>query len=66
MDNSTEFKKKVLALLKRHHIHVINGSPYHPNTQGSVEKANYSSKRKLRAAQLSKKPRIGIGMRRFL
>jgi IS30 family transposase len=53
MDNGTEFKRKFLRILECHRCHVINGSPYQPATQGSVENANGSFKRRLRAVRMS-------------
>jgi hypothetical protein len=51
-DNGTEFKGKLLELTKKHGINVINGSPYHPQSQGSVEVANKTFKKRLQALQL--------------
>lgn len=48
-DNGSEFKGALLLLLKRYGIPIINGRPRHPETQGLVEKANGTFKRKLRA-----------------
>jgi transposase InsO family protein len=52
-DNGSEFKRYIYRLLEKHRIHLINSSPYHPISQGSVEKANGSFKRRLRALRLS-------------
>lgn len=48
-DNGGEFRGATLALLQGWGIRVINGRPRHPETQGLVEKANSTFKRKLRA-----------------
>jgi len=50
-DNGTEFKGELLKLLNSHGIPVINGRAYHPQTQGSVEKANDIFKQRLYACQ---------------
>jgi hypothetical protein len=50
-DNGTEFKGELLSLLQSHGIPVINGRAYHPQTQGSVEKANDIFKQRLYACQ---------------
>jgi len=47
MDNGAEFKGAVLLLLRRHGIHVINGNPRHPQSQGLVEQANGTLKKRL-------------------
>ena len=47
-DNGTEFKGKFEALLRRHHIKLIHGRPYHPESQGKVERNNALIKKKLR------------------
>jgi transposase InsO family protein len=31
-DNGSEFKKHVYRLLEKHQFHLINGSPYHPQS----------------------------------
>jgi hypothetical protein len=46
-DNRTEFKGDLLELLNSYRIPVINGRTYHPQTQGSVEKANDIFKQRL-------------------
>lgn len=50
-DNGTEFKGELLDLLNSCGIPVINGRAYHPQTQGSVEKANDIFKQRLYACQ---------------
>jgi putative transposase len=52
-DNGSEFKRFVYRCLERHRTHLINGRPYHPQSQGSVEAANGAFKRRLRAARLA-------------
>jgi hypothetical protein len=53
-DNGPEFKASVAKLAQQLGIHMIRGRPYHPQTQGSVEVANKTFKRRLRALQLAK------------
>jgi transposase InsO family protein len=50
-DNGTEFKGELIDLLQQRtpEIPIINGRPYHPQTQGSVEKANGIFKARLAA-----------------
>jgi transposase InsO family protein len=57
-DNGTEFKGAMLEYCKEHNINVINGRPYHPESQGSIEVANKTFKARLRAVQ-SSYPTIG-------
>jgi len=53
-DNGTEFKGEVLQLCQRNGINVINGSPFHPQSQGLVESANKTLKRRLQALQMER------------
>lgn len=46
-DNGTEFKGDLPAFLAKHSIKLINSSPYHPQSQGKVERNNSLLKRKL-------------------
>lgn len=39
-DNGTEFKGDLPAFLAKHSIKLINSSPYHPQSQGKVERNN--------------------------
>jgi hypothetical protein len=39
-DNGSEFKAAVLLVMQRFGIKVINGRPYHPESQGMVEQSN--------------------------
>jgi hypothetical protein len=48
-DNSPEFKASVAELAQQLSIYIIRSRPYHPQTQGSVEVANKTFKRRLRA-----------------
>ena len=48
-DNGTEFKNTVVLLLKKYGIKALNGRPRYLQTQGSVERHNSTSKRKLQA-----------------
>ena len=48
-DNSTEFKGALRQKCLKYGIKVINGRAYHPETQGSVERANGIYKQRLRA-----------------
>ena len=50
-DNGTEFKAEVLQLAAKYGINVINGAPYHLQSQGTVEVANHTFKRRLQALQ---------------
>jgi len=47
-DNEREFKGVLLVLLKEYGIHVVNGCPRNPSTQGLVEQANVTIEMKLR------------------
>jgi transposase InsO family protein len=53
-DNRTEFKGEVAQLCKELGIRVIRGRAYHPQTQGTVERANRTFKRRLSALQAQK------------
>lgn len=46
-DNGTEFKGIYLELMRRYGIKVINGRPRTPRTQGLVEQANGTVKKKI-------------------
>lgn len=48
-DNGGEFKGALLLLLRRHGIRIVNGSPYHPQSQGVVERFNETLRNRLRA-----------------
>ena len=54
-NNSSEFKAKVKQLCKELGIHMIRGRPYHPQTQGTVERANQTFKKRLGALQAQKR-----------
>lgn len=47
-DNGTEFKGEFKELMKKHKIKVVHGRPYHPESQGKVERNNALIKKKLR------------------
>jgi transposase InsO family protein len=53
-DNGNEFKGAVSELAKQLGIRIIRGRPYHPQTQGSIERANRTFKKRLTAFQLAK------------
>jgi hypothetical protein len=50
-DNSTEFMGDFDDLCENRYLAIprIKGRPYHPKSQGSIERANLTFKRKLRA-----------------
>ena len=48
-DNGTEFKGVLRRKCLKYGIKIINGRAYHPETQGSVERANGTYKQRLRA-----------------
>jgi IS30 family transposase len=48
-DNGLEFKGALIELTNQLGIRMIRGHPYHPQTQGSVEKANSTFKQRLAA-----------------
>jgi hypothetical protein len=50
-DNGTEFKDEVAQLCKELSIRIIRGQPYHLQTQGTLEQANCTFKRRLSALQ---------------
>ncbi len=41
-DNGTEFLGKCISLIKKYYktIRIVKGRPYHPQSQGSVERGN--------------------------
>ena len=39
-DNDSEFKADVIILMKKYNIKIVRGSPYHPQSQGLIEKFN--------------------------
>jgi hypothetical protein len=53
-DNGTEFKGALRQKCQEYGIKMIRGRPYHPETQGSVERANGTYKQRLRAYILEK------------
>jgi hypothetical protein len=53
-DNGTEFKGGVAQICKELGIRMIRGRAYHPQTQGTVERANRTFKRRLSALQAQK------------
>lgn len=53
-DNGTEFKGDLPAFLAKHSIKLINSSPYHPQSQGKVERNNSLLKRKLNFLKVAK------------
>lgn len=53
-DNRTEFKGALVELCNKVKVRVINGALYKPLTQGSVESANSTFKRRLKAGQKEK------------
>ena len=53
-DNGPEFKGSVKELCKTLGVRIIHGRPYHPQTQGSVERANRTFKKRLLALQMAK------------
>ena len=46
-DNGGEFKKAVEKLCKILHVKIIRGSPYHPQSQGKVERSHRSLRKKI-------------------
>lgn len=50
-DNGSEFKGALEELCKKLNVKIIHGAPYKPATQGSVESANRTFKRRLQALQ---------------
>ncbi|KXJ08126.1 Retrovirus-related Pol polyprotein from transposon 412 [Exaiptasia diaphana] len=56
-DNGGEFKKAVQKLCENLNIRIIRGSPYHPQSQGKVERSHRSLRKKIMfdLLQLSKK-----------
>ena len=46
-DNGGEFMKCVADLCKALHIKIIKGSPYHPQSQGKVERSHRSLRKKV-------------------
>ena len=53
-DNGPEFKAEVKDLAQNLGIPIIRGRAYHPQSQGSIEIANRTFKRRLAAFQLAK------------
>jgi IS30 family transposase len=53
-DNGPEFKAQVNDLAKNLGIQIVRGQAYHPQSQGSVEIANRTFKRRLAALQLAR------------
>ena len=51
-DNGGEFKGVLLILLRKYGIKVINGRPRTPTTQGFIEQANGTVKRRMRALKI--------------
>lgn len=49
-DNGSEFREKVSKLLERHKVKVVKGRPYHPQSQGVVERQNRIIRAKIRFA----------------
>jgi transposase InsO family protein len=52
-DNGPKFKGAVAQLANQLGIRMIRGRPYHPQTQGSIERANRTFKKRLTALQLA-------------
>jgi hypothetical protein len=53
-DNGPEFKAQVNDLAQNLGIRIVRGRAYHPQSQGSVEVANRTFKRRLAALQLAR------------
>lgn len=47
-DNGKEFQGNVKKFLEKKKINVIHGRPYHPQSQGKVERCHRTMKKKLR------------------
>ena len=54
-DNGTEFKGEFLSTVATFGVKLINGRPYHPQSQGSVESFNRYLKKKILEMFLEKK-----------
>jgi len=54
-DNGTEFKGKFPSYLLKHGVRLIHSSPYHPQSQGKVERCHASLKAKLRFSLMNKR-----------
>jgi transposase InsO family protein len=46
-DNGKEFMGEVQQLCQSRNIQIVHGRPYHPQTQGRVERVNQTLKTKL-------------------
>lgn len=46
-DQGGEHKRTVIRLMERLHVRIISSSPYHPQSQGKVERAHRSFRDKL-------------------
>src|SRR5271168_4201032 len=53
-DNGPEFKAQVKELAQNLGIRIVRGRAYHPQSQGAVEIANRTFKRRLTALQLAR------------
>ena len=53
-DNGPEFKAQVKELAQNLGIRIVRGRAYHPQSQGAVEIANCTFKRRLTALQLAR------------
>ena len=54
-DNGMEFKGKLPSFLSRRNVKLINSRPYHPQSQGKVERNNATLKKRLRYRVAKKK-----------
>ena len=51
-DNGNEFKGEVIRIMESYGITLIHGCPWHPQTQGLIERTNAILKQKIRTAKV--------------
>ena len=64
-DNGTEFKGDLPSFFTQHNVRLVNSSPYHPQSQGKIERSNSELKRKPNYLKVTRAGGLKLGKMSF-